>query len=257
MILKKKVYFLLLFIIILIGYLRYPYYEQNISLGSIGPCFSHWFGTDQLGRDLFSRVTYACFVSLTVGVIATTLAVFFGSVYGIISGYFGGNIDQCMMRLIDIFYPIPLTLIVILMMILFGQHMVVLFLAIGSVEWMTPARIVRAEVLKLKESGYVQVARGFCESKCRIILNHIVPNLKSVLTVCFFVTLPGVILLESFLSFIGLGIQPPRSSLGILIAEGAKRIGTHPWEVIFPALMMVTVIFALNQSNRRRCKKNF
>ena len=249
--LKRIIFFIPIVIIVGWGYARYPYYEQNIALGSVAPCYAHWFGTDQLGRDLFSRVVYACSISLTIGAISSCLAVAFGGIYGIVSGYCGGLIDQLLMRWIDIFYPIPLTLIVILMMILFGQHVSVLFVAISSVEWMTTARIIRAETLKLKESGYIQVAKGFGESQIRIMSRHIAPNLWHVLRVCFFVTLPGVILLESFLSFIGLGIQPPRSSLGILIADGAKRIGTYPWEVIFPSLVMISVMLIINVYNRR------
>ncbi|MDE6575985.1 MAG: ABC transporter permease [Opitutales bacterium] len=233
------------------GYTRYPYYLQDITLGSVAPSFDHWFGTDPLGRDLFSRVIYACGISLAVGFAATALAVGLGGIYGTLSGYYGGWLDQLLMGGVDVMYPIPLTLIVILLMILFGQNVAVLFIAIGCVKWMTTARIVRSEVLKLRETGYVQVARGLGETTAQILRWHIVPNLRRILLTCFAVTLPGVILLESFLSFIGLGIQPPQSSLGILISEGARHIGVHPWEVLFPSLTMIAIIFALTSYGQK------
>ncbi|MDR2371535.1 MAG: ABC transporter permease [Puniceicoccales bacterium] len=228
-----------------IGIRRYPYYQQNISLGAIAPNGDHWFGTDQLGRDLFSRIIYACCISLSVGFVTTLLAVGLGTVYGMISGYCGSKIDLILMRMVDVLYPIPLTLIVILLMIIFGKHICVLFLAISIVEWMTTARIIRAEVLKIKESGYIQVARGLGQKEATIIWKHMLPNTKGIIIVCFIITLPSVITLESFLSFLGIGIQPPKSSLGILIAEGAKFMTTSPWLVIFPSAVFVLIIFAL------------
>lgn len=227
------------------GYARYPYYRQDIALGSVAPDLDHWFGTDSLGRDLFSRIVYACGISLAVGFAATALAVGLGGIYGTLSGYYGGWLDQLLMGGVDVMYPIPLTLIVILLMILFGQNVGVLFVAIGCVKWMTTARIVRSEVLKLRETGYVQVAHGLGETTTQMLRWHIVPNLRRILLTCFAITLPGVILLESFLSFIGLGIQPPQSSLGILIFEGARHIAMQPWEVLFPSLTMIAIIFGL------------
>ncbi|MDR0740128.1 MAG: ABC transporter permease [Puniceicoccales bacterium] len=228
-----------------IGIRRYPYYQQNIPLGAVAPNGEHWFGTDQLGRDLFSRVIYACCVSLSVGFVTTLLAVGLGTIYGMISGYCGGKIDLILMRMVDVLYPIPLTIIVILLMIIFGKHICVLFLAISIVEWMTTARIIRAEVLKIKESGYIQVARGLGQKEATIIWKHMLPNTKGIIIVCFIITLPSVITLESFLSFLGIGIQPPKSSLGILIAEGAKFMTTSPWQVIFPSAVFVLIILAL------------
>jgi oligopeptide transport system permease protein len=227
------------------GIQRYPYYQQNISLGVVAPNGEHWFGTDQLGRDLFSRVIYACCISLSVSFMTTLLAVGLGTVYGIISGYCGGKIDLILMRMVDVLYPIPLTLIIILLMIIFGKHICVLFLAISIVEWMTTARIIRAEILKIKESGYIQVAKGLGQKEVTIILRHILPNTKGIIIVCFIITLPSVITLESFLSFLGIGIQPPKSSLGVLIAEGAKFITTSPWQVIFPSAVFVLIILVL------------
>jgi oligopeptide transport system permease protein len=228
-----------------IGIRRYPYYQQDILLGAVAPNWDHWFGTDQLGRDLFSRVIYACCISLSVGFVTTLLAVGLGTIYGVISGYCGGKIDLILMRVVDILYPIPLTLIVILLMIIFGKHICVLFLAISMVEWMTTARIMRAEVLKIKESGYIQVARGLGQREAVIIWKHMLPNTRGIIIVCFIITLPGVIVLESFLSFLGIGIQPPKSSLGILIAEGAKFMTTSPWQVIFPSAVFILIMLAL------------
>lgn len=240
---RKGVFYFSAVVFLLWSYGRFPYYVQDIGLGSAAPNGVHWFGTDPLGRDLLSRVIYATGVSLTVGVVATTMAITFGATYGIFSGYIGGWFDTLMMRWIDIFYPIPLTLIAILLMLLLGQSIGILFLAISSVEWMTTARILRAEVMRLKEKGYVSVARGFGESEGMILWRHILPNSWRLVKVCFTITLPGVILTESFLSFIGLGVQAPRSSLGVLISEGAKRMTTSPWEVIFPALVMVGIMY--------------
>lgn len=241
--LRRGIFYFLMVMLLLWSYKRFPYYVQDIALGASAPSGVHWLGTDPLGRDLFSRMIYATGVSLTVGFIATTIAVTFGAGYGILSGYRGGWLDTVMMRWIDIFYPIPLTFIAILLMLLLGQSMGILFLAISSVEWMTTARILRAEVMRLKEKGYVSVARGFGESEGIILWRHIIPNSWRLVKVCFTITLPGVVLTESFLSFIGLGVQAPRSSLGVLISEGSKRMTTSPWEVIFPALVMVGIMY--------------
>jgi oligopeptide transport system permease protein len=224
---------------------HYPYYQQDIALGAVAPNWSHWFGTDRLGRDLFSRVVYACCISLSVGFLTTLLAVSFGTIYGTISGYCGGKIDLILMRIVDILYPIPLTLIVILSMIVLGKHICVLFFAISIVEWMTTARIIRAEVLRIKESGYIQVAKGLGQRETTIVWKHMLPNITGIIVVCFIITLPSVIVLESFLSFLGIGIQPPKSSLGILIAEGANFMTTSPWQVIFPSMVFVVIILTL------------
>ncbi|MDR2812681.1 MAG: ABC transporter permease [Puniceicoccales bacterium] len=228
-----------------VGAYRYPYYQQNITLGTTAPNWDHWFGTDRLGRDLFSRVIYACYISLSIGLLTTLLTVSFGVIYGMTAGYYGGKIDSILMRMVDILYPIPLTLIVILLMMVFGKHVCVLFFAISIVEWMTTARIIRAEVLKIKESGYIQVARGLGEEEAKIMWKHVLPNIMGIITVCFIITLPGVIALESFLSFLGIGIQPPKSSLGILIAEGANFMTTSPWQVIFPSGVFILIMLAL------------
>ncbi|MDR2806849.1 MAG: ABC transporter permease [Puniceicoccales bacterium] len=224
---------------------RYTYYQQNISLGAVGPSWDHWFGTDRLGRDLFSRVAYACGISLSIGVLAALFAVSFGTCYGIIAAYCGGKIDLILMRIVDILYPIPLTLIAILLMVILGRHIGVLFFAISIVEWMTTARIIRSEVLKVKAMGYIQAAKGLGQNGSLIIIKHVLPNISGTIQVCFMMTLPGVILLESFLSFLGIGIQPPKSSLGVLIAEGAKFMATAPWQTLFPTLIFVGIIFTL------------
>lgn len=231
-------------LLIIWGNFSHSYYEQNLALGAVAPSPEHWFGTDQLGRDLFARVSYASLVSLTIGILATLLAVAFGTGYGMISGYCGGSVDTLMMRVIDVLYPIPLTLIVILLTVIFHKHRGALLLAIGAVEWMTTARIIRSETLKIRTYGYIQFAKGI--GNRRILWKHVWPNLKPLVTVCFLLTLPGTILLESFLSFIGLGIQPPKSSFGILISLGAKHMTTSPWEVIFPTLVFVAVILLLH-----------
>jgi oligopeptide transport system permease protein len=236
------------------GNFRYTYYEQDLALGAVAPNADHWFGTDHLGRDLFARVSYAFWISISIGLIATTLAVMLGTTYGITAGYAGGWVDNIMMRGVDILYPIPLILIVILLMVAMKRNIGALFISISMVEWMTTARIIRAEAMKIKESGYVQVAKGLGENVFQIIGWHVLPNLKYLIKVCFLITLPGIILLESFLSFIGLGVQPPKSSLGVLIAAGANHMTTSPWEVCFPIFIFVVTILNLN-SLAERTKK--
>ena len=243
---KKRFIAIAMFSSILL-YFFYPhsYRAQNISLGATAPSLTHIMGTDIFGRDLFARVMLASTISITLGILTTFFAVTFGTIYGMISGFCGKYIDLLMMRLVDILYPIPLTLIVILLMVMFGKNIYVLFIAISAIEWMNTAKIVRAEVIKIREYGFVQTAKCLGQSSWKIIFKHIFPNIRNIIIVCFVITLPGIILLESFLSFLGIGIQPPKSSLGILISEGAAHIDSYPWEIIFPAASLVFIIYTL------------
>ncbi|HCN10142.1 MAG TPA: peptide ABC transporter permease, partial [Lentisphaeria bacterium] len=195
---------------------QYEYFEQDLVLGAIGPCREHWFGTDTLGRDLFTRVSYGGRISLLVGACATSVSLTIGVLWGTISGYFGGHIDRVMMRIVDIMYALPFTIFVILLMVCFDDvevrwidpqlfTLLLLFMAIGAVEWLTMARIVRGQVLTLKQQAFIEAAVTLGLSRRRIILRHLVPNVLGPIIVYTTLTIPSVMLLEAFLSFLGLG----------------------------------------------------
>ena len=236
---------------------QYEYFEQDLVLGAIGPCREHWFGTDTLGRDLFTRVSYGGRISLLVGACATSVSLTIGVLWGTISGYFGGHIDRVMMRIVDIMYALPFTIFVILLMVCFDDvevrwidpqlfTLLLLFMAIGAVEWLTMARIVRGQVLTLKQQAFIEAAVTLGLSRRRIILRHLVPNVLGPIIVYTTLTIPSVMLLEAFLSFLGLGVQPPMSSWGLLINEGADAMEEYPWMLIFPGLFLSVSLFALN-----------
>jgi len=227
-------------------FLPYRYDEQNIPLGAVAPGWSHFFGTDMLGRDLCARVLYGGRISLSIGAVATLTALLIGTLYGSVSGYIGGGVDTLMMRIVDILYPLPLTLFVILLMMIVGRNILALFLAIGAIEWLTPARIVRAEVNLLRDQGFVQSSRLLGQNTWNILRLHIYPNLLDTLLVYGTLTLPNIMILESFLSFLGLGVQAPQSSWGVLISDGVQFIGIYPWMLLIPSLFFVTTLIALN-----------
>ncbi|MFM1549651.1 MAG: ABC transporter permease [Lentisphaeria bacterium] len=236
---------------------QYEYFEQDLVLGAIGPCREHWFGTDTLGRDLFTRVSYGGRISLLVGACATSVSLTIGVLWGTIAGYFGGHIDRVMMRIVDIMYALPFTIFVILLMVCFDDvevrgidpqlfTLLLLFMAIGAVEWLTMARIVRGQVLTLKQQAFIEAAVTLGLSRRRIILRHLVPNVLGPIIVYTTLTIPSVMLLEAFLSFLGLGVQPPMSSWGLLINEGADAMEEYPWMLIFPGLFLSAALFSLN-----------
>lgn len=224
----------------------YGYEQQDLELGASPPSATHWLGTDVLGRDLLTRLLHGGRVSLMVGLCATAVALIIGVAYGAISGYAGGRLDAAMMRGVDTLYALPFTVLVIVLMVVFGRDIIMLFVAIGLVEWLTMARIVRGQVLSIKEQPYVKAARVLGFSPARIIARHIVPNVIGPVVVYTTLTVPQVILLESFLSFLGLGVQPPMSSWGILIRGGAEVMESYPWLLIAPALCLSMALFALN-----------
>lgn len=224
----------------------HSYETTDLAYGPQAPSLRHWFGTDSLGRDLFTRVLYGGRVSIGVGFLATAVSLLIGVLYGAVSGYVGGRTDACMMRLLDILYALPFTLFVILLMVVFGQDIRLLFVAIGAVTWLTMARIVRAQAMALREREFVEAAVALGLPAHRIILRHVVPNVVGPVIVYATLTVPSVMLLEGVLSFLGLGVQPPMSSWGLLIKEGAAMMDVYPWLLVFPALFFSLTLFSLN-----------
>lgn len=224
----------------------YGYEEQNLELGAAGPGAAHWLGTDTLGRDLLVRILYGGRVSLAVGLCATFVALTIGVVYGAVAGFFGGKLDAFMMRVVDIMYSLPFAIFVILLMVFFGRNIVLLFVAIGAVEWLTMARIVRSQVMAVKKMEFIEAARSLGFGRRRIIFQHILPNILGPIIVYTTLTIPAVMLLEAFLSFLGLGVQPPMSSWGVLIKDGADKMEEFPWLLIFPGTIFSLALFSLN-----------
>jgi oligopeptide transport system permease protein len=224
----------------------YSYEIQNLDLGATPPSLAHWFGTDTFGRDLLTRVMYGGRVSLAVGFIATAVALLIGVLWGAVAGYVGGKTDAVMMRIVDILYALPFMIFIILLMVVFGRSILLLFLAIGCVEWLTMARIVRGQVLTLRQQEFVDAAVVIGLSPWQIISRHIIPNALGPIIVYVTLTIPSVMLLEAFLSFLGLGIQPPESSWGLLISYGVETMEEYPWLLIFPGLALSLSLFALN-----------
>jgi oligopeptide transport system permease protein len=206
----------------------------------------HLLGSDALGRDLLVRLLVGLRVSLAIGVVATFVSLVIGVAWGAVAGYVGGKVDEAMMRIVDVLYSLPFIFFVILLMVTFGSNIVLIFVAIGAVEWLTMSRIVRGQTLTLKNKEFVEAARAAGLGRTAIIARHIVPNLLGPVVVYVTLTIPAVILSESFLSFLGLGVQPPMASLGALIAGGASDMELAPWLLVFPSLVMVLTLMCFN-----------
>lgn len=224
----------------------YSYETQNLDLGASAPSAAHWLGTDIFGRDLLTQILYGGRVSLAVGFIATAVALVIGVTWGAVAGYVGGRIDAAMMRFVDILYALPFMIFIILLMVVFGRNILLLFLAIGAVEWLTMARIMRTQVQALRQQEFVEAAISLGLSQSAIVFKHIVPNAIGPIIVYTTLTIPSVMLLEAFLSFLGLGIQPPQTSWGLLISYGAETMEEYPWLLIFPGLALTITLFSLN-----------
>jgi oligopeptide transport system permease protein len=224
----------------------YAYEAQNLALGASPPSMQHWLGTDIHGRDLLTRVLYGGRISLLVGFAATAVSLVVGVLWGTIAGYVGGLTDSIMMRIVDILYALPFMIFIILLMVVFGRSLLLLFLAIGLVEWLTMARIVRTQVLTIRKQEFISAAIVSGLSHWQIIRRHVIPNVLGPVIVYITLTVPSVMLLEAFLSFLGLGIQPPQSSWGVLISDGVKTMEEYPWLLIYPGIALSLTLFALN-----------
>ena len=224
----------------------YTYQEQRLDLGAVPPNGQHWLGTDSLGRDQLTRLLYGGRVSIMVGLCATAVSLTIGVFYGAIAGFLGGNADRVMMRIVDIMFALPFTIFVILLMVVFGRKIWLLFLAIGAVEWLTMARIVRGQVQSLRKQEFIEAAQALGLRRRWILTRHIVPNVLGPIIVYATLTVPAVMLLEAFLSFLGLGVQPPMSSWGSMIKDGADRMEEFSWLLIAPGTALAATLFSLN-----------
>ena len=243
-----SLYILLIIILALITpfIAPYDYAFQNLDLGPSPPSAEHWLGTDTLGRDLLTRMMYGSRVSLMVGFLATIVALSIGVTWGTVAGFAGGKTDTIMMRIVDILYGIPFIIFVILLMVIFGRNLILLFMAIGAVEWLTMARIVRSQVMSLSKQEFILAAQAMGVGKIGIIYKHLIPNTIGPVIVYATLTVPQIMLLEAFLSFLGLGVQAPLSSWGLLIRDGAVSMEEYWWLLIFPSLAFSLTLFSLN-----------
>jgi oligopeptide transport system permease protein len=225
---------------------RFDAPDWNMILAPPGFANGHLFGTDNLGRDLFVRTLDGGRISLMVGVVTTLVSLVIGVTYGAVAGYFGGRIDSLMMRFVDVLYAMPFMFFVILLMVFFGRHLLLIFIAIGAINWLDMARIVRGQTLSLKRQAFIEAARASGVSTFNIIRRHIVPNLIGVVAVYATLTIPRAILVEAFLSFLGLGVQVPNTSWGALVSEGARQMQSAWWMLIFPAAFLAATLFCFN-----------
>jgi len=224
----------------------YAYDAQDLALGPSPPSAQHWLGTDYLGRDLLTRLLYGGRISLMVGFAATGVSLLIGVLYGATAGFLGGRTDSTMMRLVDILYALPFTIFVIILMVFFGRNIILLFMAIGAIEWLTMARIVRGSVISLRKKEFIEAAEAMGFSKWRILTRHLIPNALGPIIVYTTLTIPQVMLLEAFLSFLGLGVQAPMSSWGLLIRDGADHMEQYPWLLLAPSVTLSLALFSLN-----------
>ncbi len=240
----------LILALVLVGPLLSPhdYYQTDFDAVLEPPSLAdgHFFGTDDLGRDLFARTLSGGRISLAVGIVATAVSLLIGVVWGAVAGYVGGRTDHLMMRIVDVLYAMPFMFFVILLMVVFGRNILLIFVAIGAVNWLDMARIVRGQTLSLRQREFVEAAEATGVATPAIIRRHIVPNLLGVVIVYATLTIPQVILVESFLSFLGLGVQEPMSSWGSLVQQGAQVMETAPWMLVFPGTFLALTLLCFN-----------
>ena len=248
----KKIAALLLFILLLaiIGPWVSPNAYQATNFGAIlqAPTLAgmHWFGTDDLGRDLFVRTMLGIRITLLVAIVASLVSLVIGVSYGAIAGYVGGRVDAVMMRFVDTLYALPFIFFVILLMVAFERNFLLIFVAIGAINWLDMARIVRGQTMSLRERDFVDAARLSGVGTARIIFRHIAPNLIGIVAVYVTLTIPQAILVESFLSFLGLGVQEPQTSLGALVDAGVNQMEGAPWVLLIPAALLAVILLAFN-----------
>ncbi len=222
------------------------YKAQDLALGPVAPGAAHWLGTDLLGRDLLARLLQGGMISISVGLIATAVALLVGVVYGVVAAEIGGRFEDLAMRAVDIISTLPLTLIVILCTVVFGQNIWMIFLAVGGVSWRTMARIVSTKTRSLKNRQFVEAAVSLGQSRTGVVLRHYLPNLSGTIAVYATLTVPGVMLLEAFVSFLGLGVKAPMTSWGMMIKEGADVMEQCPWLLIIPSVVFALTLLSLS-----------
>jgi oligopeptide transport system permease protein len=226
----------------------YNYYTPQWALLNSPPTFhgGHIFGTDDLGRDLLVRVMWGCRVSLLIGMVASIVSVVIGVLWGAAAGFVGGRVDSFMMRIVDILYSVPFIPFVIVLVVMFGRNLLLIFVAIGAVSWLDIARIVRGQTLSLRNKEFIEAARASGVRGPTIVTRHLVPNLLGIVIIYATLTVPSVILFEAFLSFLGLGVQAPMTSLGVLVSDGASELQSYPYLLFIPAVFLASIVYCLN-----------
>lgn len=239
---------IVLILLAIIGpfFTKYNYSDTDIMSGDLGPSTLHWFGTDSLGRDLFVRTLWGARISLSVGVVSATINFVIGVVYGGISGFYGGKIDNIMMRLVEIIWSVPTLLYVVLLMVLLGSGLINIYIALGISYWAGMARMVRGQVLSLKQQEFVLAAKSLGARDFRIIMKHLVPNCIGPIIVTLTMSIPTAIFTEAFLSFIGLGVSAPMASLGALCNDSLEAFRSYPYQLFFPAISICLIMLAFN-----------
>ncbi|MCH8929744.1 MAG: ABC transporter permease subunit [Proteobacteria bacterium] len=246
-----SLWLLLVFVVLVVAgpwLAQHDYTQINLSLGSTAPSLvgGHWFGTDALGRDVLARTLAGGRISLLVGLVATLVSLLIGVFWGAVAGYCGGRVDALMMRFVDLLYAMPFMFFVILLMVVFGRNILLIFVAIGAINWLDMARIVRGQTISLRHREFIQAATLMGAGTLTIIVRHVIPNLLGVVVVYVTLTIPQVMLVESFLSYLGLGVQEPFTSWGALVNQGALEMETAPWLLVFPALFLAGTLFCFN-----------